>query len=267
MIQEGFTFYRPHEALREYVRFYWVFRSDRAVSALTFPTGCPQIIFHKRRPLYIPELDSFQSRMTISGQVNFPSHLSATGETEMIVVVFKPYGLSPLLNIPASLFYNQEVSGYDIDNTGLRKIDERISECVDDIDCIKLIDNWLLSRIVSLTDYRTPRIKAAVNQLFTVPQTPISDLAAIACLGKKQFERSFRSQVGINPKEYARIVRFQRALALMRSGESGLGQIAYACGYSDQSHFIREFRRFSGLTPTTLLKTTSVNSDLFSNPV
>lgn len=267
MIQEGFTFYQPHEALREYVRFYWVFRSYRTVSALTFPVGCPQIIFHKRKPLYIPELNSFQSSLTISGQVNFPSHLNTTGKTEMIVVVFKPYGLSPFLNIPASLFYNQEVSGYDIDDKGLHGLDGRISECVDDIDSIKLIDNWLLSRIVSRVDYQTQRIKAAVNQIFTVPQTPVSDLAATACLGKKQFERSFRSLVGINPKEYARIVRFQRALALTRSGESGLGQIAYANGYSDQSHFIREFKRFSGLTPTTLLKTTNANSDLFSNPV
>lgn len=267
MIQEGFTFYRPHEALREYVRFYWVFRSDRRVSALTFPTGCPQIIFHRGRPLYIPELDTFQSRLTISGQVNFPSHLSTAGDTEMVVVVFRPYGLSPLLNIPASLFYNQEVSGDDIDDIGLRELDERISGCEDNTYCIKLIDNWLLSRIVSPNDYRTPRIKAAVNQIFAVPQTPVSDLAASACLGRKQFERSFRSQVGVNPKEYARIVRFQRALALMRSGESGLGQIAFASGYSDQSHFIREFRKFSGRTPTALLKTTSVNSDLFSDPV
>ncbi len=267
MIQEGFTFYRPHEVLREYVRFYWVFSSDRAVSALTFPTECPQIIFHKRKPLYIPELDSFQNRLTISGQVNFPSHLKAMDDTEMIVVVFKPYGLSPFLNIPASLFYNQEISGYDIDCIGLRELDGRISGREDNIDCINLIDNWLLSCIASHTDYRTPRIKAAVDQIFTDPQTSVADLADTACLGRKQFERSFRSQVGINPKEYARIVRFQRALNLMQSGESGLSQVAYASGYSDQSHFIREFRRFSGQTPATLLKTTSIHSVLFSNPV
>lgn len=267
MIQEGFTFYRPHKALREYVRYYWVFSSNLAVSALTFPTGYPQIIFHKRKPLYILELNQSQSRLTISGQVNFPSHLSTCGDTEMIVVEFKPYGLSAFLNIPASLFYNREVSGYDTGDKGLRELDERISGCEDNSVCIKLIDNWLLSRIANLTDHRTQRIKAAVNQIFTVPQTSISDLAATACLGKKQFERSFRSLVGINPKEYAEIVRFQRALALMQCGESELGQIAYTCGYSDQSHFTREFRKFSGLTPSALLKTTSVHSDLFSNPV
>lgn len=267
MIQEGFTFYRPHDALREYVRFYWVFRSGRAMSALTFPTGCPQIIFHRRKPLYIPESDTFQSRLTISGQVNFPSHLSATGETEMIVVVFKPYGLGPLLNIPASLFYNQEVSGDGIDGLGLRELDERISGCEDVIDCIKLIDNWLLSRLSKQANSQTQRIQAVVQRMLTAPESTVTDLAYIACLGKKQFERLFRSHVGVNPKEYASIVRFQKALAMMQSGESVLSQVAYACGYADQSHFIREFRRFSGQTPAMLLKTTSIHSDLFSNSV
>ena len=185
------------------------------MSALTFPTGCPQIIFHRRKPLYIPELGTFQSRLTISGQFNFPSHLSATGETEMIVVVFKPYGLGPLLNIPASLFYNQEVSGYDIDDIGLRKLDERISGCEDSTDCIKLIDNWLLSRLTKQTYEQTQRIQAVVRRMLTAPEATVKDLAAIACLGKKQFERLFRSLVGINPKEYSRIVRFQKALAMM----------------------------------------------------
>ena len=267
MIQEGFTFYRPHEALKEYVRFYWVFRSGLAISALTFPTGCPQIIFHRRKPLYIPESDTFQSRLTISGQVNFPSHLSTTGETEMIVVVFKPYGLSSLLNIPASLFYNQEVSGCDIGGIGLRELDERISGCEDSAGCIKLIDNWLLSRLTKQAYGQTQRIQAVVQRMLAAPESTVTDLAAIACLGKKQFERLFRSLVGVNPKEYSRIVRFQKALAMMQSGESVLSQVAYASGYADQSHFIREFRRFSGVTPAMLLKTTSIHSDLFSNPV
>ena len=237
------------------------------MSALTFPTGCPQIIFHRRKPLYIPESDTFQSRLTISGQVNFPSHLSATGETEMIVVVFKPYGLGPLLNIPASLFYNQEVSGDGIDDLGLRELDERISGCEDVIDCIKLIDNWLLSRLTKQAYGQTQRIQAVVQRMLTAPESTVTDLAYIACLGKKQFERLFRSHVGVNPKEYASIVRFQKALAMMQSGESVLSQVAYACGYADQSHFIREFRRFSGQTPAMLLKTTSIHSDLFSNSV
>ena len=79
MIQENFKFYKPCELLQPYVRYYWVFKSDQVLNTYTFPICCPQIIFHKQDPLYIAELDTVQSRLTISGQVNFSSHLCADG--------------------------------------------------------------------------------------------------------------------------------------------------------------------------------------------
>lgn len=88
-------------------------------------------------------------------------------------------------------------------------------------------------------------------------------------LSKKQFERLFHSFVGINPKEYTRIVRFQKALAQMQhqaGKEINQAQIAYASGYADQSHFIRDFKKFCGYTPMSLLKVSNPYSDLFTNP-
>ena len=104
MIQEEFKFYKPCKLLRPYIRYYWVFKSNRPLDAFTYPIGCPQIIFHKQAPLYIPELNVTQDKLTISGQVNFSSHLYADGNTEMIVVVFHPHAMSMFLNIPTSLF-------------------------------------------------------------------------------------------------------------------------------------------------------------------
>ncbi|WP_337959684.1 MULTISPECIES: DUF6597 domain-containing transcriptional factor [Bacteroides] len=106
MILEDFKFYKPCKLLQPYVRYYWVFKSNQPQNTLTFPIGCPQIIFHKQMPLYIPELNTFQDRLAISGQVNFPSHLYANGNVEMIVVVFHPHTMSMFLNLPTSLFYN-----------------------------------------------------------------------------------------------------------------------------------------------------------------
>ena len=88
MIQEEFKFFKPCKLLQPYVRYYWVFNSSQMMNTYTFPIGCPQIIFHKRTPLFIPELNTTQNRLTISGQVNFSSHLKADDDVEMIVVVF-----------------------------------------------------------------------------------------------------------------------------------------------------------------------------------
>ena len=272
MIQDEFKFYKPCKLLQPYVRYYWVFKSNQLLNTLTFPIGCPQIIFHKRKPLYIPELNTTQNKLTISGQVNFSSHLYADENIEMVVVVFQPHAMSTFLNVPTSLFYNQEVSGYDIESKNLNELAARIFDCEDNNRCINHIEEWLLSQITdTLSDatYKTKRITAAIKQIYIAPATPITELSSIACLSKKQFERLFNSLVGINPKEYTRIVRFQKALEQMQhqSGEINQAQVAYASGYADQSHFIREFKKFSGYTPTSLLKVSNPYSDLFTSPV
>ena len=59
---------QPSEKLRSFVRYYWVLESNEPFSVLTFPIGCPQIIFHRKTPLYIPELDKSQSNFTIRGE-------------------------------------------------------------------------------------------------------------------------------------------------------------------------------------------------------
>lgn len=100
MIQDEFKFYKPCKLLQPYVRYYWVFKSNQLLNTLTFPIGCPQIIFHKRTPLYIPELNATQNRFTISGQVNFSSRLYADENIEMVVVVFQPHAMSTFLNVP-----------------------------------------------------------------------------------------------------------------------------------------------------------------------
>ncbi len=273
MLQEDFKFYKPCKLLQPYIRYYWVFKSNRPLNTFTFPIGCPQIIFHKQAPLYVPELNVTQDKLTVSGQVNFSSHLYADGNIEMIVVVFHPHAMSMFLNIPTSLFYNQEVSGYSLENKSLNELATRIFDCEDHSICINHIEKWLLSRIadnLSNAICRIERIDAAIRQIYITPQIPVTELSSIACLSKKQFERLFHSFVGINPKEYARIVRFQKALAQMQhqaGKELNQAQIAYTSGYADQSHFIREFKKFCGYTPLSLLKVSNPYSDLFTTPV
>ena len=121
------------------------------------------------------------------------------------------------------------------------------------------------------TEYNIKRIAATIQQLFAMPTIPVIELASIACVSKKQFERLFKELVGTNPKEYARIVRFQKSLKLLQhysedAKDANQAQLAYQCGYADQSHFIREFKQFSGYTPLSLLNVCKPYSDLFNDP-
>ena len=154
-MQEDFQFYKPCKELQPYVRYYWGFKSNQLLNTLTFPIGCPQIIFHKQTPLYIPELGTAQPEFTISGQVNYPSHLYADGNVEMIVVVFQPYALKAFLNLPVSLLHNLEISGYDLENKHLRQLAAQIFDCEDTSSCISIIEQWLLLQIANVQTPKT----------------------------------------------------------------------------------------------------------------
>lgn len=273
MTDEGFRFYKPCPLLQDYVRYYWVFKSEHPIETYTFPIGCPQIIFHKRSGLLIPESGIRQDRLTISGQVNFSSHIRAEESVEMIVTVFHPYAMGVFLDIPISLFYNKEESGYGLENKSLNDLASRVLACEENDFCIDLIEQWLLSQLrINLTSKCASdinRIAAVVRHMYTAPKSLVPELASVACLSKKQFERRFLAGVGMNPKEYARIVRFQKSLKLMqsRTGNDSQAQIAYQSGYADQSHFIREFRKLCGYTPLSLTAVCKPYSDLFTSPI
>lgn len=257
---------RPREELRPYVRYYWMLESDAPLSVLTFPIGCPQIIFHRKSPLYIPELGSSQNPFTISGQVNFPAHVQSSGNLEMIVAVFFPHTISMFIDTPPSAFYNREINGYDIvGSPGLHETADRIFDSRNGDDAIAVLEQWLMTKIAPTLNLR--RTGKSVELIVRDPYVSVRRLAECACLGKKQYERVFREQVGMNPKEYLRIVRFQRAMRMMQLGFCDYADIAAANGYADQSHFIRDFRQFSGMTPGRLSECRAPYSDLFTNPV
>ena len=258
------TVIKPCYELLPYVRYYWVLKSWEQFSALTYPIGCPQIIFHRRSPLFIPELTVSQYKFTVSGQVNFPAHIASGGDTEMIVAVFYPHTIGMFIDTPPSAFYNSEISGFDIENQSLNELATWIFDCENTHQCIKIIENWLFSRLKCFHDTQNlKRIGTAVSSLMGNPALQVSELADIACLSSKQFGRIFNMYVGMMPKEYARIVRFQKSMWMLQNHSLDYAGIAYCCGYADQSHFIRDFRKFSGITPSQI---TNPYSDLFTTP-
>ena len=256
---------KPREELRKYVRYYWVLKSDEPFSVLTFPIGCPQLIFHRKTPLYIPELTAYQDHFTISGQVNLPAHLKSDGNLEMIVAVFYPHTISLFIDTPPSAFYNKEISGYDIENHRLDEIASRIFNSNNSFDSIQILEEWLMTKLRSSLNIE--RIGHTLGKLLFNPSTAITDLADTACLSKKQYERIVREYIGMNPKEFARVVRFQKAMRMLQCGERNYAAIGAECGYSDQSHLIREFKSMTGHTPKSLLSICQPYSDLFTNPV
>ena len=77
----------------------------------------------------------------------------------------------------------------------------------------------------------------------------VQEMAGRAFLSTRQFERNFKQFAGFSPKLYSRIIRFQAAMQQYGNKAMSLTAIAYECGYYDQSHFIHDFKEFSGHHP------------------
>lgn len=259
-------FHRPSMRLQLFIRYYWILNSNENLDVLTFPIGYPQLIFHRRTRFYIPELKSEQARFSISGQVNFPARIQSSGDVETIVVVFYPHAMGTVFNIPLSSFYNEEIDGYSLGDKTLNALADDVLNAEDSTEAIKMIEECLLSRLAESEIYNFKRVGVSLTQLFSDKSISVESMAQIACLSRKQFDRVFFKAVGMKPKEYSNVARFQKSLWLMENGNRDFADIAYSCGYSDQSHFIRECRHYSGTTPVELLKTQPVYSDLFASP-
>jgi len=93
----------------------------------------------------------------------------------------------------------------------------------------------------------------------------IDDLASRACLGRKQYERTFKQHIGTSPKQFLKTVRFQNALHKRQIiAQTDLGELAFMCGYYDQAHMTNEFRSLSGMTPKQFFRDCDPFSDYFS---
>lgn len=265
---QTFRIIKPVPALAPYVRYYWILSDDAGtvVSERTLPVGCLQLVFHKGYRLFTLKDSSLQPGSFVCGQSTGFSDVRSTGRIEMIVVVFQPYAAKDFLDIPASLFYEKNISTADMQDRDLSGLSERITDTPDHDACIGLIEQFLLRRLYMRSEYNMKRISTVLHGIDLYPEITISRLSEIACLGKKQFGRIFAEYVGTTPKEFIRIVRMQRALFVLQNDPSvGFAQLACMCGFFDQSHMIKEFKHFSGYTPTEYLSVCMPHSDYFSD--
>lgn len=264
---QSFRIIYPSKELQPFVRYYWILRvtADGIVSQRTLPTGCVSLIFHRKERLFSSNLSDLQPRSFICGQETVFSDVSSIGETEMIVVVFQPHTSKLFFNHPISLFRNLNISIIEIEDKELIELSNRIEDSMNNETCIKFVESFLLNKIIVNTSYYLPRLSEVIKSINSTPNISTKELAHIACLSEKQFSRVFSDNIGLSPKEFSRIIRIQRALYILQnSPRINFAQLAYDCGYTDQSHMIKEFKQFSGYTPKEFLSLYNPFSDYFS---
>jgi AraC-like DNA-binding protein len=169
----------------------------------------------------------------------------------LLGVHFKPGGAFPFLRrMPADELHNVRVSLDALWGAHARELHERLEQAPTPGARFRILEAALLARLTGPAA-RHPAVAHALAAIDRAPTRPIGDITRCIGLSARRFIEVFAAQVGLTPKLYGRVRRFQAVLALV-DGAEGIDwtEVALTCGYYDQAHLIHDFRAFSGLSPT-----------------
>ncbi|MEJ7626186.1 MAG: helix-turn-helix domain-containing protein [Ferruginibacter sp.] len=181
-------------------------------------------------------------------RVNIKVH----SQLSAIRVDFLPGGLYRMLGIPMHELFDAGFDAIDFFGAEVRIINDQLQHIHDLNEGKNIVERFLLNH---LTTARTmlPFDSALCMLMHNNGNMSMEKTASLSCLSLKQFERKCKERIGMNPKLYARILKFSKAYRIHETfPQLSWTKIAYEAGYYDQMHMIRDFKIFAGVNPTVI---------------
>lgn len=195
--------------------------------------------------------------MGIGTQYN--GEMTLNGNYSFFEINFKPGGLSQIFNIAACEILNRIVTADELFGAEIKILYEQLCGVVSTEDLSALADTFLLNQLKKQKPAYSKDIVVTVSNLILQKSGIINivELAKEVNMSTRNLERYFISQTGLSPKLLCSIIRFHQAFSLKLSiPRENWASIALSCGYFDQMHLVREFKRFSGNAPMAFIRET-----------
>jgi AraC-like DNA-binding protein len=258
-----FRAYKPSPPLSDFIESIWIysgFESPRLRERI-FPSGTFELVFNLQdNELRIHSSVQPNSYQRLSGAIASGPYgaffLADTAqEASVMGVHFKPGGAFPFLGLSAYELTDTHIDLEALWGRGATEIREQLSAAMSCIRRFQLLENSLLSHLSRPLEHH-PAVSLALDRFrLGNSRAVVRKLARVAGLSDRRFIDVFNSEVGLKPKLFNRVQRFQRVLAhVHRTSAPDWRQLALEHGYFDQSHLIRDFLAFSGFTPTDYLR-------------
>lgn len=179
-------------------------------------------------------------------------NIKVYSQLSAVRVDFLPGGIYRMLGIPMHELFDGGFDAFDFFGTEMRSINEQMQHLTDLEEGKNIVEKFLLKQVTSLKEI-LPFDAAMRILLNNNGNIAIEKTASISCLSMKQFERKCRERIGMNPKMYARILKFSKAYRLHEAfPQLSWTKIAFEAGYYDQMHMIRDFKVFAGVNPSVI---------------
>jgi AraC-like DNA-binding protein len=257
-----FRTYKPQPPLSDFVDILWLYEGYTRPHAKErlLPTGTFELIINLQEDQSrIYDKDDRGKFQLLRGTLVSGAHsesfvIDTAAQLAVLGVHFKPGGAFPFLKLPAGELHNLHVSLEDLWGAAANDLREQVLEAKTVEAKFRVLERALLAR-ATRTLARHPAVNFALREFHCVPHArTIADVTGQLGLSARRFIQVFHEQVGLTPKLFCRVRRFQQVLKLVqRAQQVDWANVALSCGYFDQAHFIRDFQAFSGINPSTYL--------------
>lgn len=242
----------PSNLLSDYIESFWIVDSENdqvpQVQKI-IPDGHPEFIFHYGDTYNINISGDWETQASslLAGQIRNHFYLKNTGKSGMIGVKMMPAALTKLFDLNMSN-YTDTVVAITPDLLDLSTLPKPSLEAKDRF--IKAFEGIVSDRLQSIDSRKTETDLAIEELQRNNGSISITELSEKVGLSERQLERHFSKEVGLSPKFYARITRLGYIFKLMQNQGNSWADLVYQSGFYDQSHFIKNFKEFTGEDPS-----------------
>ncbi len=250
--------HRPAAPLSQYVEAFWYAKADVELGTTyrerVLPAGRVQVVINlcgdrltDCGPAPFHSQTIAQPPAIVAGARTGYSVIDSADLHELIGIMFRPHGFSAF-GVPAGEVPPSDVALADVWGARASVLVNQLRDSPELPVRWQLLETFLRARL-SVTPHAAVCLAVHATQ-YEPDVRSVYELASECGLSRRRFGQLVREQVGLTPKSFLRIQRFQRALQLARAGrEIGWAAVAQDCGFFDQSHLVKEFHHFAGVTP------------------
>ncbi|MBO2012752.1 helix-turn-helix domain-containing protein [Hymenobacter negativus] len=246
----------PPEPLREYVQYFWALEcaEPSPTSFRTIADGCPGLVFQQTVGGIHDPAGKPWPTLLLHGQATKASEAQVGGAFQMVGACFHPSAVPAVFDVRAD-----ELTDSCLDMallpTPFQHLTEQLQHRPTTAAQLELLAAFLLNTTARPAQPTDPSVQHALTRLLaTQGRVSLRELQQETQLSERSLQRKFQHRVGVPPKLFARICQFQATLRQLRTASyDKLSDLAFTHEYADQSHHIRGFKEFAGLSPRQYL--------------
>lgn len=252
--------FQPSPRLAEYVRVYrivqFMFEHPENIPFKSYPPRPEHCLsFYPRDTEKVQYTDSgkwhINLKSVLFGQQQEVTNRYVGKDFLVFQVVFRPGALYRLTGIPSHEITNQSLDAETVFPSYIKEVNEQLFHSTDFKNMIQVVENFL-TQVGAKQQKESHRLDHVSNQVLTMKESVSVDwMAKESYLSNRQLERKFLDRMGVTPKYFSRLVRFENAFRMKNQfPEKDWLTIAIHCGYHDYQHLVKEYQEFTGKTPT-----------------